>query len=106
MLSNTLVASLVISALAGYMYISIYGVLEMRAELRPEQLFIKDSDVITVICILLYLIPKCFRFWTYATSSSFHFIPFVLFLSTSPEISLTQKISSDYLLWFVETFCK
>jgi predicted RND superfamily exporter protein len=48
MLTNTLVASLILVALAGYMYISIYGVLEMRAELKPEQLFIHDSDVIKV----------------------------------------------------------
>lgn len=34
MLTNTLMASTVIAALAGYMYISVYGVLEMRSELR------------------------------------------------------------------------
>lgn len=39
------------ATLAGYLYLSIYGILEIRAELRPEQLFIKDSDVIKVINI-------------------------------------------------------
>lgn len=33
----------------GYLYISIYGVLTIRAELRPEQLFLRSSDVIELL---------------------------------------------------------
>lgn len=40
------------------MYISIYGVLEMKSELRPEQLFIHDSDVIRILDLRnRYIIP-------------------------------------------------
>ncbi|KAI6184221.1 SSD domain-containing protein [Aphelenchoides bicaudatus] len=65
-LSNTLFASLVVAALAGYFYISVYGVLEMRAELRPEQLFIENSDIIKVLDLRnRYIVPfyaVCFVF--------------------------------------------
>uniref|UniRef100_A0A915EVZ0 SSD domain-containing protein n=1 Tax=Ditylenchus dipsaci TaxID=166011 RepID=A0A915EVZ0_9BILA len=48
LLTNTFISSLVVAVLAGYLYISIYGVLNTKAELRPQQLFLQNSDVIKV----------------------------------------------------------
>ncbi|CAD5210988.1 unnamed protein product [Bursaphelenchus okinawaensis] len=48
-LTNTVAVSAVIAVVAGYMYISLYGVLQIKAELKPEQLFIGDSDVIKIL---------------------------------------------------------
>lgn len=47
-------ASIVMLFLICYMYISIYGVLNIRAELRPEQLFLQNSDVIKVIFLKIH----------------------------------------------------
>ncbi|CAD5215349.1 unnamed protein product [Bursaphelenchus xylophilus] len=48
-LTNTVAVSAVIAILAGYMYISLYGVFQIKAELKPEQLFIADSDIIKIL---------------------------------------------------------
>lgn len=34
--------------LAVYFYVSLYGILNTRAELQPEKLFLKTSDVLEV----------------------------------------------------------
>ncbi|KAI6194273.1 Sterol-sensing domain and Acriflavin resistance protein family and Patched family-containing protein [Aphelenchoides besseyi] len=58
LLTNGFVASMVMILLAVYMYFSIYGILEIRAELRPEQLFLRNSDVSKVLDLRnKYIIP-------------------------------------------------
>ncbi|KAI1720088.1 patched family domain-containing protein [Ditylenchus destructor] len=49
LITNPFVASLVVALLAGYIYITIYGILTIKAELKPEQLFLRSSDVIKVL---------------------------------------------------------
>lgn len=56
LITNGYVASVVMILLAGYMYISIYGLLNFKAELKPEQLFLQSSDVIKVCCLFV-----CFK---------------------------------------------
>ncbi|KAI3411765.1 hypothetical protein GPALN_001832 [Globodera pallida] len=48
-LTNNACAIGVMVLLAGYMYTSIYGLLNIRAELRPEQLFLRSSDIIVLL---------------------------------------------------------
>uniref|UniRef100_A0A9J2PDX6 SSD domain-containing protein n=1 Tax=Ascaris lumbricoides TaxID=6252 RepID=A0A9J2PDX6_ASCLU len=45
---NKCVSALVLALLGIYWMVSIYGAITMRAELRPEQLFTADSDMIKV----------------------------------------------------------
>ena len=47
-LTNGFVSSLIIALLAVYWYLSIYGILNTKAELQPNRLFLKSSDVIQV----------------------------------------------------------
>lgn len=56
MLSNIYSALLVLFGLAVYMYISIYNVLNIKAELKPEQLFLKSSNVIQVYLFIIWII--------------------------------------------------
>ncbi|KAI1727698.1 patched family domain-containing protein [Ditylenchus destructor] len=49
LLTNPFIASLVVALLAGYIYITIHGILNIKAELKPEQLFLRSSDVIKVL---------------------------------------------------------
>uniref|UniRef100_A0A915AFS2 SSD domain-containing protein n=2 Tax=Parascaris univalens TaxID=6257 RepID=A0A915AFS2_PARUN len=46
---NKCVSALVLALLGIYWTFSIYGTITMRAELRPEQLFTSDSDMIKVL---------------------------------------------------------
>ncbi|KAL3122835.1 hypothetical protein niasHT_002878 [Heterodera trifolii] len=48
-LTNTACAVVVMMLLTAYLYISIFGLLNIRAELRPEQLFLRSSDVIELL---------------------------------------------------------
>ncbi|PAV61632.1 hypothetical protein WR25_00660 [Diploscapter pachys] len=48
LLSSKLVSSIVMGLLAVYWYFSIMGTLRIKAELRPERLFLKDSPIIQI----------------------------------------------------------
>lgn len=100
LLTNAVAVSAVMALLAGYMYMSIYGVLEMKAELRPEQLFIADSDVIQVSHHYSFL-HTLFRYWSYVTSTLLLFTLYVLCLSTTPATSLNPPTFKDSLRWWL-----
>ncbi|KAE9548264.1 hypothetical protein FO519_008523 [Halicephalobus sp. NKZ332] len=48
-LTNGVVSSFVMASLAVYWYLSIYGILNTKAELQPDRLFLKSSDVIQIM---------------------------------------------------------
>lgn len=52
-LTNGFVSSLVMGILAVYLCLSIYGIMNIKAELQPMRLFAKDSDVLRVCLIFL-----------------------------------------------------
>uniref|UniRef100_A0A914YA02 SSD domain-containing protein n=1 Tax=Panagrolaimus superbus TaxID=310955 RepID=A0A914YA02_9BILA len=47
-LTNPFISSLIMALLAVYFYISLYGILNTKAELQPTKLFLKTSDVLEV----------------------------------------------------------
>ncbi|KAH7727331.1 Protein PTR-14 [Aphelenchoides avenae] len=58
LLTNGFVASLVMGCFAVYVYLSVYGLLTMKAELRPEQLFLRSSDILKIMELRNeYIIP-------------------------------------------------
>uniref|UniRef100_A0A7E4VBV9 SSD domain-containing protein n=1 Tax=Panagrellus redivivus TaxID=6233 RepID=A0A7E4VBV9_PANRE len=58
LLTNGFVSSFVMALLAAYLYVSIYGILNQKAELRPTELFLKDSDVVKIMHLRdEYLMP-------------------------------------------------
>lgn len=61
MLTNIYSALLIMFGLTIYMYISIYGVLNIKAELKPDQLFLKSSDVIKVLFCITINIKETFN---------------------------------------------